>query len=86
MLKEFPTAADHEIADAIAASHAAFQTWRATPIEHRTEPIRRAADLMEERIDELSKPPKKPGLLKRMFGSAGDPASQNGHQPPGEGP
>ncbi|SMY12066.1 NAD-dependent succinate-semialdehyde dehydrogenase [Brevibacterium jeotgali] len=55
MLKEFPAAADHEIADAIAASHAAFQTWRTTPVEKRTEPIRRAADLMEERIDELSR-------------------------------
>jgi hypothetical protein len=39
-----------------------------------------------KRIDELSKPPKKPGLLKRMFGGADDPASQNGHQPPGETP
>lgn len=37
-----------------------------------------------KRIDEISKPPKKPGLLKRMFGGAGDPASQNGHQPPSE--
>lgn len=38
-----------------------------------------------KRIDELSKPPKKPGLLKRMFGGD-EPASQNGHHPPGEMP
>lgn len=34
-----------------------------------------------KRIDELSKPPKKPGLLQRMFGRD-DPDSQNGHHPP----
>jgi hypothetical protein len=38
-----------------------------------------------KRIDELSKPPRKPGLLKRMFG--GDAAdTQNGHHPPVETP
>ena len=39
-----------------------------------------------KRIDELSKPPRKPGLLKRMFGAADDPASQNGHHPSGDVP
>jgi hypothetical protein len=36
------------------------------------------------RIDELSKPPRKPGLLQRMFGGA-NPDSQNGHNPNGAG-
>jgi hypothetical protein len=36
-----------------------------------------------KRIEELSKPPKKPGLLSRMFGGAA-PDTQNGHHPPGE--
>lgn len=35
-----------------------------------------------KRIDELSKPPKKPGLLKRVLGRS-DPDSSNGHHPPG---
>ncbi len=39
-----------------------------------------------KRIDELSKPPKKPGLLKRMFGVGDDPDSQNGHHPPEQMP
>lgn len=34
-----------------------------------------------KRIDELSKPPKKPGLLKRMFGKD-DTSTANGHHPP----
>lgn len=34
-----------------------------------------------KRIDEASKPPKKPGLLGRMFGRQQD-ASANGHHPP----
>lgn len=34
-----------------------------------------------KRIDELAKPPKKPGLLKRVF-SRDDPANANGHHPP----
>ncbi len=33
-----------------------------------------------KRIEDLSKPPKKPGLLKRMLGRD-DPASVNGHRP-----
>lgn len=34
-----------------------------------------------KRIEELSKPPKKPGLLRRMLGQ-GSPDSANGHHPP----
>jgi hypothetical protein len=41
----------------------------------------RVAKSERKRIDELSQPPKKPGLLKRMFGGA-SPESQNGHHPP----
>ena len=54
VLKEYPSASDREIADAIADSHAAFQTWRSTSVEDRTTPLSRAADLMEERIDDLA--------------------------------
>ena len=34
-----------------------------------------------KRIDEISKPPKKPGLFKRLIGR-GEPESANGHYPP----
>jgi hypothetical protein len=42
----------------------------------------RVAKAERKRIDTLSQPPRKPGLLKRMFGGA--PETQNGHHPPGE--
>lgn len=54
VLEEFPTATDEEVADLITASDAAFQTWRVTPIEERTAPIARAADLMEQQIEDLA--------------------------------
>ncbi|HJA59778.1 MAG TPA: aldehyde dehydrogenase family protein, partial [Candidatus Brevibacterium intestinavium] len=47
VLEEFPTASDEEISAVIDASDAAFQTWRTTDIRDRTEPIARAADLMD---------------------------------------
>ena len=37
-----------------------------------------------KRIEELSKPPKKPGLIQRMLGRT-DPESANGHIPPDQG-
>lgn len=53
-VREFPTADDAEIAALIEDSAAAFQTWRTTPVEDRTPPLSRAADLMDERRDELA--------------------------------
>lgn len=37
-----------------------------------------------ERIDTYRQPPKKPGLIQRMLGRGGSPASVNGHLPEGE--
>ncbi|MDQ3657767.1 MAG: hypothetical protein M3457_22170 [Chloroflexota bacterium] len=37
-----------------------------------------------ERIDAYRQPPKKPGLIQRMLGRGGSPASVNGHLPEGE--
>lgn len=54
IVKEFPLADDSEIAVLIDDSHAAFQKWRVTPVEERTAPLSRAADLMDERRDELA--------------------------------
>ena len=54
VLEEFPTASDEEISAVIDASDAAFQTWRTTDIRDRTEPIARAADLMDKHRPELA--------------------------------
>ena len=54
VLEEFPTAGDEEIAAVIDASDAAFRTWRTTDVRDRTEPIARAADLMDQRRSELA--------------------------------
>lgn len=53
-VKEFPTADDATIAALLEDSATAFQSWRTTPIEDRTTPLSRAADLMDDRRDELA--------------------------------
>ncbi|GAA1933173.1 NAD-dependent succinate-semialdehyde dehydrogenase [Brevibacterium antiquum] len=53
-VKEFPTADDATIAALIEDSDAAFQKWRTTPLEDRTAPLSKAADLMDDRRDELA--------------------------------
>ncbi len=48
-------------------------------------PDRRRLDRnVAERIAAYQKPPKKPGLIQRMMGRGGSPASVNGHLPEGE--
>lgn len=54
VVKEFSQADDAEIAALIDESTAAFQKWRNIPIEDRTPPLSRAADLMDDRRDDLA--------------------------------
>lgn len=54
VLREFPTVSDEEVQAIIAASDEAFQQWRTTPTDERTRPIARAADLMDERAEDLA--------------------------------
>ena len=52
--REFDTATDAEIADAMERSHAAYQSWRRTEISERAQILHRVADLYEERSDDLA--------------------------------
>ncbi|MDO5494022.1 MAG: NAD-dependent succinate-semialdehyde dehydrogenase [Nesterenkonia sp.] len=52
--KEFPSADDAVVEETLAASSAAYEAWRETPIEERARPMVRAAELMEERVSELA--------------------------------
>ncbi|MGW8377927.1 NAD-dependent succinate-semialdehyde dehydrogenase [Streptomyces sp. ODS28] len=54
-LKEFPEATSAEIESALSASHAAYQSWRETPLETRSAVLRRVADIYQERKDDLAK-------------------------------
>ncbi|WP_223176647.1 L-glutamate gamma-semialdehyde dehydrogenase [Sphingomonas hominis] len=42
-----------EVRDAVSRAHAAFPTWRATPVEARADCLDRLADLLERHRDEL---------------------------------
>ncbi len=52
--KEFPTATDAEVQDALARSHAAYGEWRTTTLDERATILRKVADLYDERADELA--------------------------------
>jgi succinate-semialdehyde dehydrogenase / glutarate-semialdehyde dehydrogenase len=51
---EFEALTDAGIADALERAAKAYETWRQTPLEERTEVLRRFADLVEERRTELA--------------------------------
>jgi succinate-semialdehyde dehydrogenase/glutarate-semialdehyde dehydrogenase len=52
--KEYPTATDAEVQDALARSHAAYGQWRTTSKDERVTVLNRVADLYDERADELA--------------------------------
>ena len=52
--KEFPTATDAEVQDALARSHAAYGEWRTTTLDERATILRKVADLYDERADDLA--------------------------------
>lgn len=52
--KEYPTATDAEVQDALARSHAAYGQWRTTDKSERTAVLHKVADLFDERIDDLA--------------------------------
>jgi succinate-semialdehyde dehydrogenase/glutarate-semialdehyde dehydrogenase len=55
LLAEFPSTTDVEVESAVAAAAAAYRTWGSTPVEVRAGLVGRAADLFEERADELAR-------------------------------
>ena len=52
--KEFPFTETSEIDGIIGRAHAAYQEWRDRPVEERAAVVRRAAELMDERRDDLA--------------------------------
>src|SRR4051812_23816828 len=52
--KEFPFTETSEIDGIIGRAHAAYQEWRNRPVEERAAVVRRAAELMDERRDDLA--------------------------------
>src|SRR3712207_2673631 len=54
VVEEFPTATDMQVQDAISQAHAAYETWRDTPIGERAEIVARIGKLFTERAEELA--------------------------------
>lgn len=54
VVKEYPTATDQEVQDALAAADSAYKEWREVPIEERAKIVARIAELFTERADELA--------------------------------
>lgn len=52
--KEYPTATDAEVQDALSRTHAAYGEWRTTSKDERSRVLHRVADLYDERADELA--------------------------------
>ena len=60
--QEFPFLDSGEVEGVIERAHAAFQEWRRRPVEERAAVVARAAELMDERRDDLA------GLITREMG------------------
>lgn len=55
VVKEYPTATDAEIQDALASAQAAYQNWgRETSLDERVALVKRLGELFEERKEELA--------------------------------
>ena len=54
-VKEYPTAADDQIKDALERSHKEYASWKTTPVEQRVEILRKVAAIYRERSEELAK-------------------------------
>ncbi|MCY3832425.1 MAG: aldehyde dehydrogenase family protein [Chloroflexi bacterium] len=54
LLGLFPRASDHQVNQAVAAAKAAFPAWRATPWRERCDLLGKVADLISERLFEIS--------------------------------
>jgi succinate-semialdehyde dehydrogenase / glutarate-semialdehyde dehydrogenase len=67
--QEFPFLETGEIDGVIERAHAAFQEWRRRPVEERAAIVARAAELMDERRDELA------GLITREMGKRREEAT-----------
>ncbi|MFI8632358.1 aldehyde dehydrogenase family protein [Microbacterium sp. NPDC077663] len=55
LLAEFPYASDAEVDAALATAQSAFESWSRLPVAERAVYVRRAAELMRERREELAR-------------------------------
>lgn len=55
MVETFDTATDSQIEQQLAAADAVYRTWREKSVQERAEVVKRAAELFEERKDELAR-------------------------------
>ena len=53
IVETFPFATDAEVETALAGSQAAYESWRAVPVDERAAIVRRIGELFAERADEL---------------------------------
>lgn len=53
-VKTFPEISDTELQELIARSDAAYRTWRTTPLDERRSVLTRAAEIHQERAEELA--------------------------------
>jgi succinate-semialdehyde dehydrogenase / glutarate-semialdehyde dehydrogenase len=67
--QEFPFLDSGEVEGVIERAHAAFQEWRRRPVEERAAVVARAAELMDERRDDLA------GLITREMGKRREEAA-----------
>jgi succinate-semialdehyde dehydrogenase/glutarate-semialdehyde dehydrogenase len=67
--QEFPFTETSEIDGIVERAHAAYQEWRDRPVEERAAVVRRAAELMDERRDDLA------ALITREMGKRRDEAA-----------
>lgn len=54
-LQEFAAVSDEEISGALKKGHAAYESWRKSPVSERTTVLLRVAELYRERQDELAR-------------------------------
>lgn len=73
VLETFPFATDAEVESALARSAAAYEMWRATPIDDRVSVVKRVAALFAERAPELGEL-----ITAEMGKSPGDAAGEAG--------
>jgi succinate-semialdehyde dehydrogenase/glutarate-semialdehyde dehydrogenase len=71
--KEFPFLDTGEVDGVIERAHAAFREWRRRPVEERAAVVARAAELIDERRDELA------GLITREMGKRREEATGELH-------
>lgn len=54
-VKEYPVASDEEVENTLTRADSAYRDWRRTPLQRRTDALRRVAELHRKRADDLAR-------------------------------